>query len=173
MTFERFFFGKRFKRYSNKKKVKILKRDMAIFCILLIILSILSLVAAGTAYNKLDKLVIKTYSTKIDLSELSSLEKVYAINTLRGLEEIYLNAQKSITFTHNITKAYIEHGGVESNDEILLGLNINKDIYIQYFSDVDFMKRVLCHETLHSFMVGGDYTEKIIEDIDDLLPCYT
>lgn len=115
---------------------------------------------------------IHQYNTEIDYSELSYREKKIAQGLIAQLKPEYLNASKSIKFTHEIIKDYPGYLDVKLGkitEDMLWGYNHKNEIYIKYLKDRDAMKRTICHELLHSITLSN---EDYVRDLEDYYPCY-
>jgi len=58
------------------------------------------------------------------------------------------------------------------DSERIIGLNRRNRIYVEYLDNEISLKKVICHEILHSFMKGDEITHKIIYNLEESLPCY-
>jgi hypothetical protein len=161
----------------NKKLKKELKEKNRIIKILEVNILILTLAIVlflylfSQFYIKQDKQVIINYN------DLNESQREISENIIKDLKPEYLNVQKSITFTNNLSNYYKKRFYQSQKDynyelNILLGFNTNRDIYVLYSEDTFELKAILCHELLHSYFDKTVQSHNVIYDLDIFLVCY-
>jgi len=176
VNFKRFaqsFVLTKYYRYARtNEKLQILKVAAYTHFFVSIFLFFLLIALGGTFVYYL-YFPISTFQTtlsedvKIDVSELSPSQQEKAYEVIKGSKPIYYNVQKKIVFVKDLNKKFPEE------EKSLAGINSNKgNIYIKYNGNVAVMKKVLCHEMLHTFMFSGESTHPIIYDLANVYPCF-
>ena len=145
--------------------------------ILLIILMIAFLVGFVLGII-LDRLIINA-----DFDDTNNINKTYINISFIGLNEKeikkiskimdkvkdeYLSAQKGIKFVKEMNES-------DMDEENIVGLNINNgmSIKIEYTKNLNYLRKRICHELLHSFFYNDDEKEEyIIDDLEEYYPCF-
>lgn len=98
------------------------------------------------------------------VGDFNDFEKVEVYELVSSVKQIYLSNIRGITFSKDelkITESYR-----------FLGKNQIRFVSILYQHDEEFsMRRVLCHEILHS-LIYAKHEENIVRDIDTTEICY-
>lgn len=112
----------------------------------------------------------KTYFTRVSYDNLEQSEVEHFEEILDDVKEIYFMKNPQILVVRNISNWCDD---CASNT---LGINIwdgKTNSIIMEYTDGDFeLKRILCHEILHSFMYRDEETHDVIKDIEDYQICY-
>ncbi len=112
-------------------------------------------------------------SEKLDVNveELNEEETNRAILLISDVKSQYLIGQKSITFTKEINEKFENMTGKKLRTGTLHGFNYDRNIIVQYENNLTELKKILCHELLHS-RISGEFDEQIIRDIEPFEVCY-
>jgi len=109
----------------------------------------------------------KTWNVTINYDDLTPEETRIAENMISAIKPEYLAHQRSITFTHNLSKF--------SNDEDVetyAGYNYLGHNYILWSDWETSMKITVCHELLHTFMWRDELTHEVVYDLGEKLVCF-
>lgn len=107
------------------------------------------------------------FSIHIDGLEKDEIDK--ALETVSDIKEEYMLKQELITFTKNISR-YMKKENLEKDWN---AFNRNKGlIFILYTDEEKELRRRLCHELLHTFIIYGNESHQIVYDLDDDEVCY-
>ena len=106
----------------------------------------------------------------IQYDGLSPLEIDNVKGIIDSLNPLYLKGHKSITITDDIKKHQAKEG-VPYNKSVG-GFNKGREIYIQNFKNLEWMKNVICHEILHSYIRSGEIAHEVVYDLADKGVCY-
>ncbi len=173
MIFERFIFGSTLDLVPQKQ-IKKLKIAVVVFIFLIVsllsssVFLIIAIEGSKTSMPLFYKFTKTFYNeTSVDLHELSESEQKVAMRILMDIKPAYLKAQKNITFTKDIQGRY----GKEI--PVIGGFNRGGQLFVKWYpKDIIGMKKILCHEMLHSYMYPDDTTHNVLFDVEDYLPCY-
>jgi hypothetical protein len=153
MNPDRLLFSKKFAlARTPDEQLKILKTEflwLRFSSLLLLIISIIGLCFfSGFIWTP-------TYDhLEVNVSELTPAEQAHVYDTLREFKPVCRKLQKSMTFTHNITR-YVEkyEGRAAAEKGDILGFNhfSNGNIFMQYTDDTEALKELISHEASHSF----------------------
>ena len=156
---------KKLKKEKNKIKVKYLWLMIIAQTVLIVLFSFLT-------YFLTTLIEPGEHKTIYNLSDLNEEEQEHIKTILNDVKPIYLSSQKSITVTYRFTEYYLKNGGDRADASSVIGFNTHLgEIYVQYFPDNYTMKRLLCHEILHT-SVSGVYEEEMVEDLSKEMVCY-
>lgn len=97
----------------------------------------------------------------------SEIDRVKEI--INDLAPLYLKGHKSITITNDIKKYQVME---RIDNKSIGGFNKGRDIYIQNSDNMEWMKNVICHEILHSFIRSGELAHEVVYDLADKGVCY-
>lgn len=169
---ERYFFGKKFHSLNSKKKIKSLKKSVYLANLCLFITTV-TLISALTA------LILNQYPpiSKVKITyDLNESQKQLAEKVMSEVKPEYLSIQKTITFTNDLSKYYhqfylTKRQNIEKSNE-LAGFNQEREVYILFYNNEYWIKRVLCHELLHSFSLQSEEAHAVIYDEESYLPCF-
>lgn len=170
------FFDKRYEQADLPQKVRRLERLFVMAAVLSLITGGFTIVLTGHGMYMSGVLLDRhTDLPAIDLSNLTAQEAAVVQAIIDDLDPLYLRGHESITVTHDVEAAYqgTLHRTYRGDGFILLGFNYKGRIYVQYDTDVEDMRRTLCHELLHTYHKGGETTHDIIRDLEAKDVCYT
>jgi hypothetical protein len=162
--------------YYKLSKERLTQEYFLVFIILTITISCILFVYIQDKSKELfmkEKNITNFTIKVINLSE----KEVYDLNKIfKDIKPIYLQGQKSITITNNLT-SLIENRFdfmFDNESEILevAGFNYGDDIYIEYSHNNKWIKEVICHELLHTYFINNEVTHKIIYDIGKTEVCF-
>lgn len=168
----KFLYGKKFRYFDKDRKINFLKRKYSLLFGCFIIISILFMFFAYLyfSFTGINYKLIKMSAdeTNLNIEELKLSEQKLILNIIDEVQPIYMKTQKSITFTHNISKYSLSYNNLDT-----AGFNLNKNIYIEFVNNEEIMKEVICHELLHSFFRFDDYSHSIIYDLGEQKVCFS
>jgi predicted Zn-dependent protease with MMP-like domain len=162
---------------KEKELNKKLKRDKYILFAGFILILFLFFTLFFMAMSAMET---KSYRTIFNYSDLTLEQQNEVKIIIDEIKPEYLIAQKSITFTNNLTKYYSENIFERfynkitnaTNPEELGGFNRAGNNYIRYYKNEYYLKIVLCHEMLHTFFLGDERAHRIIYSLEDYMPCF-
>jgi hypothetical protein len=166
-------FGSRYRYQRKEQRLRILQKQSYFNFFSIIILSLTSILLSFLLYTQFYPL---PSHLKVSYSDLNSSEKEMAGAVFNQVKGEYLLTQDTITFTKNLSNFYHPiFKSEKSRQEYLndlMGYNHNENIYILFYPDQNYLKLVLCHELLHSFMYGSSEAHKIVYDLIRYYPCF-
>lgn len=167
-----------YKYFDNKRKVKILEKEVRVlFAILLaLLLPILAyhsntMYKIYTSYNLKNSYDSTVYDYVVDYGDLNELQSLIASDAVSTIKPIYLPYIKEIYFVTNYSVIYKKHNGFDSGR--YNGMNYdNGVIYVEYQEDTNYLREILCHEILHSYFNNDFVAHEIIYDLGEQQVCY-
>lgn len=105
--------------------------------------------------------------SKIEYEGLNKAEKKNVNNILSEVDKIYFVYTKKIKFTNNITQYCDDCNGRNYGDGNL--------VIVSYRDNLDGVKRTLCHELIHSFVIKDNDNStghNLVYDLAEKGVCY-
>jgi len=145
------------KNKHNKKIILLMSLWLFLFGVIIILL----LAILGAIYP-----FPNNFRTEFE-GNFTIKEKAIVNQVFNELKPEFKEYQRKIRVVKNITP-YCEEADIKN----CAGLNYEpRDLIIVEYSDIDKFKLVLCHELIHTYVSVGN-EEKIVEELDDSMPCY-
>ena len=110
---------------------------------------------------------------KLEFIGMTEEEKTLAESMVNDIEFPYLVFIESITFSKEFEDACNFICRLSCREECS-GISImGKDIIVEYNEDLKVTRNTLCHELLHSFILGGDsYRHSVVYELANKEVCY-
>ena len=158
-----------------KKKIKLLKFALISLTICFVIVSVSFFVLYIFLFGV--SLFVLPINYTLNTTELDISERVQIENIFSQINPLYLQGQRKLLFTKNITK-YLSLSEITKNERegyITMGFNYGYpkgNIIIEYVKDEEILKEFICHELLHTFMKLDDKTHEIVYDLGRKKVCF-
>jgi hypothetical protein len=169
------FYRKKKLGINPEKQIRILKINLILAFVLIIVLFSFTiyLVLENIGFMRYTGVVSYRYDSSetnvtITFDDLNQNEIDKVSDVVKDIKIMYLTKQKSIIFTHNISKYY--RGELDA--DTVLGYNRDRVIYVLYDSNRERLADTICHELLHSYMLRDDDTHDLVYDIAGYGVCY-
>lgn len=111
---------------------------------------------------------------QVDTTQLNEEEKQIVENIFSEIKPIYLENQLEFIFTKDIASDYHRETLFDDGKgNRILGFNKKSGkIYVLYHKNEYELRRTICHELLHTFIIGTN-EEAMVTDIEPYMVCYT